>query len=130
VLGLDYFYLFSSFGFEHHHHHHHHHMACSTFLNIWISTCPSAFHLGTFDFFIDHWGCIIPRFNCFYNPHTWSWCGVWSKSRFFCKKHLLSSTRTHKGYFSSIMKGLSNMVFHHLKCMCLGSVSFAFIHCN
>jgi len=48
----------------------------------------------------------------------------------FARRILLGLTMTYKGYFSSIVKGISKMVFHHLKRMRLGLVSFVFIHCD
>jgi hypothetical protein len=48
----------------------------------------------------------------------------------FARRILLGLTRTYKGYFSSIVKGISKMVFHHLKRMCLGLGSSVFIHCD
>lgn len=36
---------------------------------------------------------------------------------------------TCKEYFSSIVKGLSKIAFHHFKHLCLGSISFSLIHC-
>jgi MFS superfamily sulfate permease-like transporter len=45
------------------------------------------------------------------------------------ENNLLGLTRTCKEYFSSIVKGLSKIAFHHFKHLHLGLISFALIHC-
>jgi hypothetical protein len=45
------------------------------------------------------------------------------------ENNLLGSTGTCKEYFSSIVKELSKIVFHHFKHLHLGLISFILIHC-
>jgi hypothetical protein len=45
------------------------------------------------------------------------------------ENNLLGSTGTCKEYFSSIVKELSKIAFHHFEHLHLGLISFTLIHC-